>query len=319
MVADTLETHVCNEQALASITAIASSSTPCPTCSTPIQRVIGCSTMMCIACGTYFCYTTGARLPGRDHHNPHVREWAARARMMAFAANEVVDECTPDMVHSLLEQSRPAYVEMVNNAFMRYCSTQPVGSGLVEHSVFLRIGALQSMLLADSADSISACAHAPHQYEMQRLMNATSLYERARRNYDARVRHLMTGSTRAAFERQTQLAYRKHEVMAQYCGICQEFDGALLGWMRRTTRVFGSTALSMDEGADAISVAQCIDDAYAMFVQMVRFFSDRMEDVGRSYGTHMHQMAWIVDVSGVGILIRRARREAASYKRKARA
>lgn len=76
------QAHACNPDDVASVTAVAADSVPCPKCRTPIHRESGCNQMWCTVpgCKTAFDYRTGAVSTG-PVHNPHYFE-ALRAAGM---------------------------------------------------------------------------------------------------------------------------------------------------------------------------------------------------------------------------------------------
>ena len=68
------ETHTCNPDEVASAEFLMKDTKPCPTCSTPIHRIMGCDQMFCTVCHTAFDYKTGTIAHG-NIHNPHYFEW----------------------------------------------------------------------------------------------------------------------------------------------------------------------------------------------------------------------------------------------------
>lgn len=62
------EDHVCKTEDIESLSLIASSSRPCPTCGIIITRRDGCPHMFCIKCATHFDYLTGNIIAGTPHH-----------------------------------------------------------------------------------------------------------------------------------------------------------------------------------------------------------------------------------------------------------
>lgn len=60
------------EEEKASYDYIRMHTSPCPECSTPVQKTMGCNHMICFQCQTHFCYLCGAWLDGADpyrHYN----------------------------------------------------------------------------------------------------------------------------------------------------------------------------------------------------------------------------------------------------------
>ena len=105
-----------SEEEKASYDYIRLHTSPCPTCSSPTQKTMGCNHMACFQCNTHFCYLCGAwlepsnpyqhfnnkasscyqrlwELEGGDEGNGEVafdgaRRWEAEARAIAAAADE---------------------------------------------------------------------------------------------------------------------------------------------------------------------------------------------------------------------------------------
>jgi hypothetical protein len=68
------QTHVCNEDAKATIAMIAKDSKPCPKCMIPIEKVSGCSQMWCVNCHTTFDWNT-MKIETGYIHNPEYLRW----------------------------------------------------------------------------------------------------------------------------------------------------------------------------------------------------------------------------------------------------
>ena len=66
--------HKCNEDDIKTAALITTSTKPCPTCATLIQKVNGCNQMWCLTCKSAFNYKTG-ELDNGMVHNPHYYEW----------------------------------------------------------------------------------------------------------------------------------------------------------------------------------------------------------------------------------------------------
>jgi hypothetical protein len=71
--------HTCHADAVASVAEIKRSSRACPTCSTNIQKSVGCDQMWCPSCHTAFDYATGNIETGRIH-NPEYFEYMRRTK-----------------------------------------------------------------------------------------------------------------------------------------------------------------------------------------------------------------------------------------------
>lgn len=55
--------HTLTEEERATMDYIRLHTSPCPTCSSPVQKTMGCNHMICFQCRTHFCYLCGAWLP----------------------------------------------------------------------------------------------------------------------------------------------------------------------------------------------------------------------------------------------------------------
>jgi|UniRef100_A0A6C0IQ28 hypothetical protein len=65
--------HTCNPDDIATATLLRDDTKPCPTCSVPIHKLVGCDQMWCTQCHTGFSWRTG-RIE-QNIHNPHYYEW----------------------------------------------------------------------------------------------------------------------------------------------------------------------------------------------------------------------------------------------------
>jgi len=65
--------HTCNPDDVATATLLNRDTRPCPSCATPIHKIMGCDQMWCTQCHTGFSWRTGA-IQNRVH-NPHFFEW----------------------------------------------------------------------------------------------------------------------------------------------------------------------------------------------------------------------------------------------------
>ncbi len=71
--------HVCNEDTLASVRALAADTRPCPGCATPIFKIDGCDQMWCTGCHTTFSWSKGQEIQGAVH-NPHYYQWVRQQK-----------------------------------------------------------------------------------------------------------------------------------------------------------------------------------------------------------------------------------------------
>jgi len=69
-----VDNHVCNDDDIASLKLILSTTKKCPSCATSIHKIEGCDQMFCVLCKTSFSYKTGKIITGRIH-NPHYFDW----------------------------------------------------------------------------------------------------------------------------------------------------------------------------------------------------------------------------------------------------
>ncbi len=70
------DTHTCNPDDMATATALAAETKPCPKCAAAISKVSGCDQMWCTQCHTTFSWNTG-RVETSIVHNPHYFQWMA--------------------------------------------------------------------------------------------------------------------------------------------------------------------------------------------------------------------------------------------------
>jgi hypothetical protein len=66
--------HTCKQEDLDTVNMIKKETRSCPSCSTLIFKISGCSQMWCTQCHTTFCWNTGA-IAKDQTHNPHYYEW----------------------------------------------------------------------------------------------------------------------------------------------------------------------------------------------------------------------------------------------------
>jgi hypothetical protein len=71
--------HVCKQENIESVKAIAAETKPCPTCHARVYKTEGCDQMFCVQCHTAFSWDTGMIDRGRIH-NPHYFEWLRQRR-----------------------------------------------------------------------------------------------------------------------------------------------------------------------------------------------------------------------------------------------
>ena len=69
--------HECKQEDLDSIKMIRDETKPCPSCSTRISKIAGCSQMFCTNCNIAFDWKTG-EVDNGPVHNPHYYEWLAK-------------------------------------------------------------------------------------------------------------------------------------------------------------------------------------------------------------------------------------------------
>lgn len=73
------EPHVCKQENIDSVKAIAQETKPCPTCKARVFKIEGCDQMFCVQCHTAFSWNSGMIERGRIH-NPHYFEWLRNKR-----------------------------------------------------------------------------------------------------------------------------------------------------------------------------------------------------------------------------------------------
>jgi len=79
--------HVCKQSDIDSVEAIKKTTKPCPTCSVPIQKSVGCNQMWCTQCQVAFDWRTG-EIQNGVIHNPHFFE-AQRGGMIRAPGDNV--------------------------------------------------------------------------------------------------------------------------------------------------------------------------------------------------------------------------------------
>ena len=90
--------HVCNPDDVATANLLNKDTNPCPSCSTPIYKIMGCDQMWCTQCHTGFSWKTG--MIQTRIHNPHFFEWQ-RENANGSAPRTLGDvECGRDLADS---------------------------------------------------------------------------------------------------------------------------------------------------------------------------------------------------------------------------
>lgn len=74
VVKNTNDTHICNEDDVATANLLKAETKPCPKCAVPIFKINGCDQMFCMSCHTPFSWNTGDIVTGVIH-NPHFYQW----------------------------------------------------------------------------------------------------------------------------------------------------------------------------------------------------------------------------------------------------
>jgi hypothetical protein len=67
--------HVCDPNTLLTIEAMKKDTKPCPNCTVPIHKIIGCDQMWCVQCRCFFNWRSLVIINPRNAHNPHYNEW----------------------------------------------------------------------------------------------------------------------------------------------------------------------------------------------------------------------------------------------------
>lgn len=66
--------HICNDDSVKSATLLKKDTKACPSCSSLIYKVSGCTQMWCTQCHTAFNWVTGG-IVNKNIHNPHYYDW----------------------------------------------------------------------------------------------------------------------------------------------------------------------------------------------------------------------------------------------------
>lgn len=120
------EGHVCDPAARATLAAIRNECRPCAGCSAPCYRVEGCHVVWCIACHTFWNWSTGRVLPtrGRVPHNPDHVQWMQTNRL----ARRHVDDIPCGGIPTL-EMLQASFHTLTD---LRFASA-PTVHGIIEH------------------------------------------------------------------------------------------------------------------------------------------------------------------------------------------
>lgn len=106
------ETHICNEEAKATIALIKSDSKPCPKCAIMIFRSSGCPQMWCIKCHTAFDWNTGLIDRGYVHNPEYFRYLRERGDVIPRNPGDILNGCN----------NRPPQVAEIRRALNRFPS-----------------------------------------------------------------------------------------------------------------------------------------------------------------------------------------------------
>ena len=91
--------HTCNENDVATAKLLNSDTKPCPSCRTPIFKIMGCDQMWCTQCHTGFSWRTGM-IQNSHIHNPHYFEWQRQQTDGNILRNQGDIECGRDLSDS---------------------------------------------------------------------------------------------------------------------------------------------------------------------------------------------------------------------------
>jgi hypothetical protein len=314
MSAEEQVSHVCDAGVLASIKAARASGTPCPECSMPINRVDGCSTMLCMNCGTFFNYITGKVLAGTNHHNPHVAEW--RARNAPTHETAIVAGC--------------GVVLAVCHLNLQGQTLRCLWRDIQQHETLIDSGKIGDYLERIRfnhwddwcASHLRACMNPAHVAHVQRLLGPDGRIER---NYTIRVQHLVAKTSIAAFERAIVANQRSLELQERYCSVFADFTIAQHEWLTSTIVflmeqiefprpihglsthnveriVTGQGHLTIDVCGRAhgmtcskiprvpLDIVMQMKARFKVYTNIVAFFSERVEEIGRLYGTTTYRL-----------------------------
>lgn len=109
--------HQCNPDDVATARLLDQDTKPCPSCSTPIHKIMGCDQMWCTQCHTAFSWRTGA-IQTRIH-NPHFYEWQRENNGGDNVRNIGDVECGRDLgdsraLMSIRQFFRSFYITIIN-------------------------------------------------------------------------------------------------------------------------------------------------------------------------------------------------------------
>ena len=96
--------HTCNENDVATAKLLNSDTKPCPSCRTPIFKIMGCDQMWCTQCHTGFSWRTGM-IQNSHIHNPHYFEWQRQQTDGNILRNPGDVECGQDLSDSVVLMS----------------------------------------------------------------------------------------------------------------------------------------------------------------------------------------------------------------------
>jgi hypothetical protein len=110
--------HVCKQENIESVKAIATETKPCPTCYAPVYKTEGCDQMFCVQCHTAFSWNTGMIERGRIH-NPHYYEWLRQKRkQMPREVGDVPCGGLPDWI-SIRSAIKPYGIDVMSLTYLQ--------------------------------------------------------------------------------------------------------------------------------------------------------------------------------------------------------
>ena len=110
--------HVCNPDEVATAKLLNNDTKPCPSCSTPIFKLVGCDQMWCTQCHTGFSWKTGI-IQNNHIHNPHYFEWQRNNNGGIAPRNAGDVECGRDLLDSRALMSIRSLLRAINEDEVR--------------------------------------------------------------------------------------------------------------------------------------------------------------------------------------------------------
>lgn len=107
--------HTCKPDDLATAKMMNKETKPCPSCNTPIFKIMGCDQMWCTQCHTGFSWRTGI-IQNSHIHNPHYFEWQRQNNNGIAPRNQGDIECGRDL-------SDPTIIFKIRSILVANCAS----------------------------------------------------------------------------------------------------------------------------------------------------------------------------------------------------